>query len=244
MERQTKHRILGVFVIIGLVIILLPLFQSNKELTTETVLVKTPPFPDQPVQTTEELSTEHQANLVPPVMDNMTEASENISKPTPDDIIRPVRPSVNPLANASGHQILENKNAADAFVKKSVHIAKLDQNKNEKAPAAFINADIKSLTATPKNTTIDDEALLKLKGTVWVVQIGSFKNKANALRLVNQLRSNGYRAFIQSAANSSDTTRVFVGPEHTKPIARDLANRLQNEMKIHGIVVSYKPLTL
>src|SRR5205085_2487536 len=49
MERRTKHRILGIFVMIGLVIILLPLFQSNNELTNESVLISAPPFPDQPV---------------------------------------------------------------------------------------------------------------------------------------------------------------------------------------------------
>ncbi len=50
MEKKTRHRILGSLVLIGLVVILLPFFQGNKEFATETTLVKAPPFPDQSMQ--------------------------------------------------------------------------------------------------------------------------------------------------------------------------------------------------
>lgn len=53
-----------------------------------------------------------------------------------------------------------------------------------------------------------------LNNVAWVIQLGSFKNKANALRLVNELRASGYRAFIkQIPATFGQSTRVFVGPE-------------------------------
>jgi cell division septation protein DedD len=41
-----------------------------------------------------------------------------------------------------------------------------------------------------------------------------------------------------------NNTRVLVGPEHKQAQARALASRLQNELHIQGMVVSYKPLTL
>lgn len=110
---------------------------------------------------------------------------------------------------------------------KSIHIAKarLPNVVNEKA--------------------LDRNGLIKLKNAVWVIQMGSFKNKGNALRLVNQLRANGYRAFIQEVQTSSaEHTRVFVGPLNKQALARSLADRIDAEMHMRGIVISYQPLVL
>ncbi len=96
-----------------------------------------------------------------------------------------------------------------------------------------------------KRKPVDNNGLLKLKQAAYVIQIGSFKEKTNALRLVNKLRAQGYRAFIQHAVVASgENTRVFVGPEHHQASARVLASELENKMKLHGIVISYKPFTL
>jgi len=80
-----------------------------------------------------------------------------------------------------------------------------------------------------------------VKASAWVVQLGVFKEKNNAVRLVNQLRANGYHAFL---AKTGETTKVFVGPENKQNAAHMLASRLEQEMHIHGIVVNYKPFTL
>jgi len=65
------------------------------------------------------------------------------------------------------------------------------------------------------------------------------------LRLVNQLRASGYRAFIQQVATlEGNSTRVFVGPETKFASAHALANQLESSMRLHGIVISYKPLAL
>ena len=53
MEKRTKHRILGILVVIGLVLISLPLFQGEKEEALNTALVQPPAFPDQVVQATQ-----------------------------------------------------------------------------------------------------------------------------------------------------------------------------------------------
>lgn len=100
--------------------------------------------------------------------------------------------------------------------------------------------------ASYKNSRIDNNGLMDLKSAAYVIQLGSFKQKANALRLVNKLRAKGYRAFIQSmeASSGSSNTRVFVGPEHQQASARLVASQLNKEMQLHGIVISYKPFTL
>lgn len=273
MERQTKHRILGILVIIGLVIILLPLFQSNKELSTEAALVQPPPFPDQPVQITTSLPEPEAASAAmnPPqpaatqpddviaqqkspadtagndsvqvqlthndvIQSEMTATKSDVSETSTTTSPDPVK--------TSNYRIIEGDKAA-SILKKSAHNNKHVHNLKTHTLAATIKTPIKTLASTSETETLDDDGLIKLKSAVWVIQIGSFKNKTNALRIVNKLRANGYRAFIQQISTAlGDNTRVFVGPEHKRTTARELADRLQSEMHIDGIVISYKPLTL
>lgn len=113
-------------------------------------------------------------------------------------------------------------------------------------PAAHSHSRIKQAALSSyKNQPIENNGLMDLKSAVYVIQLGSFKQKSNALRLVNRLRAKGYRAFIQSVdASSGKNTRVFVGPEHQQASARQVASQLNKEMQLHGIVISYKPFTL
>lgn len=230
MEKQTKNRILGALVIIGLVIILLPLFQNGNELVTETTLVNTPPFPDQPAQTDTAIS-----ESVP--------SAPMASNPSPQAMLSDTQPMVqneaiaNPI-KTTNDKIIENPKPAPTQ-KKLTHLNNSHPSKIQ--PQAVH----KSSTIALAKTTTEDNGLIKLNSAVWVLQIGSFKNKSNALRVVNQLRANGYRAFIQQISTAlGEHTRVFVGPENKRTTARALADRLRSEMHIQAIVVSYKPLTL
>src|SRR2546421_9872657 len=99
MEKQTKHRILGVVVVIALVIILLPFFQSGKELAPETTLVKAPSFPEQSVQVTanaadaEEEATIDSPDLAAPTITE-TKVSQNTTPGPQTDMIKTTHPSV------------------------------------------------------------------------------------------------------------------------------------------------------
>jgi len=286
MERQTKHRILGILVIIGLVIILLPLFQGGKELSREAVLVKAPPFPDRLAQTTSTApdsspvnKTQQTVVVAPPETATPLHvtAEQNSVNQNPDDIISVSHPSVintqvpvmatpnnttidsladsNSTAESTNAQLDtpdKTTTSSDGLVTSRSETIKMSNYRIiEGTKAASL---LKKTTHTSKHirttkvnvqTPIDDDGLIKLKSAVWVIQIGSFKNKANALRVVNQLRANGYRAFIQQISTAlGDHTRVFVGPENKRTSARALADRLRSEMHIQGIVISYKPLTL
>lgn len=333
MERKTKQRILGIFVVIGLVIISLPLFQTGKDVKTQTALVKAPPFPDQPVQVSANPPAQAEAAPVPTqVTINLAEATPVITTQTansngvnqqPDDTIptssntdttpkqAPAIPTPNlystttenaddedaaltstpskpadiaPTAEAKPVEHLQVKAPAEtttettlteesitpgqrsaentvapvkpvvAHKAKSVKTAKIDIKTAQSKPrlrAGVVKsfAEVMREYHTPKvrvatsslHAPLDSDGLFKLKNAVWVIQLGSFKNKTNALRLVNQLRASGYPAFIQEVASN---TRVYVGPETKQVAARSLATRLEADMKLRGIVVSYKPLSL
>jgi len=230
MERQTRHRIFGAVVVIALVIILLPFFQGNKELSPETALITAPPFPDHPAPAPlAELSLADQSTTTTEL-----KLPEQQIKPHDESFPANTEP-----AKTSKYRIIE----AEELDPSPKQAASLDQDNAPNAKTQEMSMQTppsQKLVGTPV-----DEGLLKLKGPVWVIQLGSFKDKTNALQMVNQLRANGYQAFLQEVSTALEvSTRVYVGPEQKHVNALALANRLQNEMNIKGIIISYKPLTL
>jgi DedD protein len=85
--------------------------------------------------------------------------------------------------------------------------------------------------------------LKQLKKNAWVVQLGSFKNKNNAIRLANTLRAQGFKAFTYDTS-SNGQTRVYIGPEYKFLAASKLAHQIQHDTKMQGVIVSYKPMEL
>lgn len=233
MESKTKHRILGVIVIIAIVIILLPFFQSTKETQVNTPVLKPPPFPEQP---------SHAQNEVIPLH---TEAEV---KQQPDDIIHTTRPAIihtNKDLVSQHASVIDNPPSPKlnpvTKKKKPIPISPMKINKVKKPLPLKQASDYTSMSPI----TIGDNGLYHFKNSAWVVEVGSFKNKDNALGIVNLLRANGYKAFFQQVNTAmGETTRVFVGPEIKQKTARALASRIETDMKLHGIVLSYKPFSL
>lgn len=261
MDRKTKNRILGAFVLVGMIVIMLPFFQSSEEVPSPTALVTAPSFPDQAIQVpapqpevappaAEEAkqvaSTENAASTpvttptettVPTNAAPVTAATETAPKTTPTDTVQAL-PVPKTLPAAAESAPASVKKPQPLTLKTSTHKKAVQLAKNTKP----------KLKAKPHNYMLEplrDDGLFALKNPAWVVQLGSFRDKANALRLVNELRASGYRAFIQQFSSTfGDNTRVFVGPENRHADARNLANELEEQLHLHGIVISYKPLTL
>lgn len=262
MENKTKYRIIGAVAVVGLVIALLPLFQDSRTVTLDSTTA--PPFPDQPIQVeatnTQTLTTSANANLpsgtgtaavktagqrneMSEEPDDTIHAQTQVVKkqnepaivPNEQDSKQLVKPKSKPLQNPIEGQ----KKASISHAPASNHSASTNSSDTNDLRTR------KSLIAAKIKSANENDEVFKISNKVWVIQIGSFKNKVNALRLVNQLRSNGYRAFIQQVAtNNGHNTRVFVGPENKQQSAMKLASQLENEMHIRGIVITYQPLEL
>lgn len=273
------YRLLGFLVVVSLVIILMPFFQTQKQLSTEAALMKVPPFPDQPAQV-----AANEPATISPVQPLPSQESINQQ---PDDVINPAHPvamqnapaqetvqEAVPVATSAPPSTASNTSPAPAVQDSGEQkvVAQMIDEEVTPSPTAVVKVQktmVKSAHATSSKhnepsaqkkvlksklaqhtpsikpfvqpASNDSNGLINLKSQVWVIQVGSYKNKSNALRVVNRLRANGYRAFIQTAV---DDTRVFVGPENKRAMAHSVATRLQNEMNIRGIVISYQPLAL
>ncbi|HTM63693.1 MAG TPA: SPOR domain-containing protein [Gammaproteobacteria bacterium] len=267
MESKTKHRILGIVVVAGLAVLMYPFMLGNNH-STEKSLVKSPAFPDQATQVTSAEAVDivgmpaeaDQANS--PAAANISDlaikpesaiaadaspvAAEIPTAKNPTDVT-----DTNEKIDNSPHvtsRIVENNSSKIKKIQKKIAGKSVKKFvKNGKAEALEIHSRIrhqKALTAYSKSP-VDKNGLMDLKSAAYVIQLGSFKQKTNALKLVNKLRSKGYRAFIQSVPTTSgENTRVFVGPEHKQTSARIVAAELKKEMKLQGIVISYQPFTL
>lgn len=100
-----------------------------------------------------------------------------------------------------------------------------DSSANEATDAAVDSAGPASDEASPR---------------AWVVQVGSFGQKTNAVVLRDKLRDGDRDAFIEQAqADSGSVWRVRVGPLTTREEAEKLKKRLDSHRETESLVMSY-----
>lgn len=100
------------------------------------------------------------------------------------------------------------------------------------APAAQANK--------PPLTQAETDAGVRVGLSAWAVQLGSFSNAENALRLRDRLRGMGYPAFVETVyLDKGKNTRVFVGPELERSVADRNLERLEKDLSMQGMVVRY-----
>lgn len=74
----------------------------------------------------------------------------------------------------------------------------------------------------------------------WVVQVGSFEQRKNALALRDKLRKYKYRAFVEAIkTNGAWTYRVRVGPEVRRSSSETTQKALLRKLKISGVVMGH-----
>lgn len=260
------YRIIGILAIVGFIIILLPFFISNNDAPSEPAIVKAPPFPNQDEQSNLDLphDTIDQTHSMPVPADPVQAVEPAGMVPAAPSSITPVSPpnpsqeeqsdvapsdedsneaTLEPRAEVTHKPIIGNSLVVASAVEKAAPTSVMTK------PSVPIKEMSETLSKKPLIASLqnpaDDHGLLKLKSPAWVIQVGSFKNKTNALRLVNQLRGNGYKAFIQSVSSAfGENTRVYIGPEFKQASAKMIANQIEQDMHLHGIVLNFKPLTM
>jgi DedD protein len=93
--------------------------------------------------------------------------------------------------------------------------------------------------ATPPMTTTSPKPTQKATPEAWVVQMGSFSDKANAEALVKKIQAAGFPAYLTSIKTDTGKSwiKVFVGPEILKSAADKTKTKLAQSLNINGIVV-------
>lgn len=145
-----------------------------------------------------------------------------------------------------------NENATTTTPSPPINTTASNQNMNSLmsheegvVPLGKANTHLKAKKISSKKLAKSHAATLRLHKLAWVVQMGSFKNKENARRLTDRLRTAGFKAFtIHVQSGSQERVRVYVGPESQQASASKLSNRVARQINMQGIVIPYKPLAL
>lgn len=89
-------------------------------------------------------------------------------------------------------------------------------------------------TETPATPRMDEpEPAPATASKAWAVQVGSFTQRENAMKLRDKLRSKGFKSFVEQITSAGKTFyRVRVGPEVSRDKAEALQKDLQTKMKL------------
>ncbi|RMD68045.1 MAG: SPOR domain-containing protein, partial [Gammaproteobacteria bacterium] len=75
----------------------------------------------------------------------------------------------------------------------------------------------------------------------WVVQLGTFRRRENALGLRDRLQKQGYPSFIETAeGRRGPLYRVRVGPFLEKEEAQAVLGRLEQALHLKGLVLPHR----
>ncbi|MFP8968324.1 SPOR domain-containing protein [Pokkaliibacter sp. CJK22405] len=72
----------------------------------------------------------------------------------------------------------------------------------------------------------------------WSLQVASFKDEQNADRLMNKLKSQGFKSY---QALNGGLHKVYVGPELDKDALNAIKDQVKSKFKLNGFVVRYQP---
>lgn len=114
-------------------------------------------------------------------------------------------------------------------------------------PATEVESTSEDKTPLPEETkpapsTAQPEQPAASTPKSWAVQVGSFTQRDNAMRLRDKLRSKEYKAFVEQMSNAEKTFyRVRVGPEVSRDKAVALQKELQTKMKLQDSAVVSHP---
>ncbi len=114
----------------------------------------------------------------------------------------------------------------------------IDEAKTRKVPASTPLSQGELFTKDKGEGS--DKEVKSPVASQWVVQVGSFAKRDNAMELRQQLADRGYSAFVKSFQSEQDALfRVYLGPEINKEKAQGVQEKLATELQLQGLVKVY-----
>lgn len=209
MDRPLKERLVGACILVATVVIVVPELLSGPAR-------RPPPAPADgnrrlveidlnTRQTTASVPTQD-PQLASSGIDNEAAPAANLSEP------RAATPSAAQAASAAQSSgAAQGRGAAQG---------------SSAAPPSGVSMPLENASSGP--TSMSRSTTELSARTAWSVQVGSFANRANAERLVHQLKSSGATAYLLSSGSGSrQRYRVRVGPLADRGAAERTVTRLK-----------------
>ena len=210
-EFNPKHRIVGAIIIVALVVIFVPMILNQREPPPDIRAVSEPSARGEIADTRVMVTP-----VVPeePKADGAGESASNAIAPAADSTPKPESPPIAPAEKP-------------AAVKKP--------------PATSTNGKAAATTAAPVNGKTAKASTSTEKITKgWIVQVGSFSNKENAMHLRSKLSSHGHTVHTETVTIAGKkATRLRVGPFRDKGEAEKVQAQIRKETGVQGLVQTY-----
>ena len=217
MEISLKQRLIGASVLIALAVIFVPMFLdgSGQEggVADKSVVIPEPEFKfEEQLPRLEEMGSEPLATS--PLQSN-----------------RVVTPETKELSEGS----LNTPSSAEPVQPQAKSQPIIQPPMVSEVQVPLVTKPTPKSKFEPKSTTKSNS-----NSSGWVVQVGSFRQKENAVNLRNKLRRAGYAAFEDKSGNAKTPIyRVKVGPESKRDRAIALRAKLLAQQKLKGIVIQH-----
>ncbi len=228
MDQHLKERLVGAAVLVVIGVLVIP------------VLLDGPP-PDEPVPVGLELpaaGNDRKSHTI-----RLDVPAERPATPGSGSIVRPDQPASK--ANEGGAKP-DDSGGGRMSGQASAPAAKAEEQKPQPVRTAPAEPETKVVEPEPKRAepveqpaadqpaaarepTAEPERSRDTPASgAWVVQVGSFSSRENAVRLSSELRREGYSVFVSEVTAGGRTMhRVRVGPVADKDEAQTLAERLK-----------------
>ena len=222
---QTKQRIIGIIVLLGLLAIIIPLMMNtspNDGNSRAELEVSMPIAPEAPIM-------------------ELVEAPEPPAKITVEEdevqevvVIEKVAPQASFKKEAVKPVVAIKKPSTTAPVKSAAQPTATAAKKPVEPVVTLTKKE-------PIRITSPKKAPALTSGSAWNIQVGSFGNKNNVVKLVESLKSQGFKVFTKDVTTVNGMlTRVYVGPEIEQSVAQQKLTQIERQFNLKGRVVKQK----
>ncbi len=216
MDQNTKNRLVGVIVIFALAVIFLPMILDGSGVRKSDIEVVIPPQPlvsADPEFESKIIELQASVDALPDLEPRYVDRDNRVGLEQED--------AAAPAA--------ESENAGTAPAPQPESAATEAQPEAETPPPEAAEAE------TPT-------AVAKAGGDSWVLQVGSFQDRAKALAQRDRLRKSNIAAvFIeQFKINNKSSYRVRLGPFLNRDQTRVAQNKIKAKHDIDGIIMKYE----
>ncbi len=216
MDKTLKQRLIGAAVIIALAVIFIPmLLEGPKENDPVSMQIE---IPEKPVY-----EIPNRLGEAPPAPPAASQQSAPETALNPPEVIIPPAPANAEKAKPAIAEAKPEPKPAEAVEPPAKQTATVTRPAAEAKPKP---------RPAPKKMSVSDSG--------FVVQVGSFSQRQNAMVLSDKLEAAGFPAFVESGKSKDKTIyRVKVGPQPTRADADKLRQKLLKTENLKGIIVAH-----
>jgi DedD protein len=137
------------------------------------------------------------------------------------------------LLDGSGYK---SRQVQDLEIKEKPKFPPLSQKKVKPVPTPLLQNKKRQLSVQKADPEQNHKKAIK----TFALQVGTFSENENALKLRDKMRKAGYPAFVYKSRNKGKTSyKVRIGPEQKHSVLQGINEKIKKTMKIDGYIVNH-----